>query len=88
LGNPDRRDAGKLWTSLDPDTIVVNIRSQEAWRILSLDVAHLHSLNALDSFTDHTDPFDRLLIAQAMNEDLKIITADSQFSRYGIDVIW
>ncbi len=35
----------------------------------------------------HRDPFDRLLIAQAMSADLKIITGDGIFERYGVAVV-
>lgn len=36
----------------------------------------------------HSDPFDRLLIAQAMTEKLAVVTADRMFNNYDIDVIW
>lgn len=36
----------------------------------------------------HRDPFDRLLIAQAEIEGLALVSADSELSRYGIDVFW
>ena len=36
----------------------------------------------------HRDPFDRLLIAQALVEDLAVLTADPLFSPYGIKCIW
>lgn len=36
----------------------------------------------------HRDPFDRLLIAQAHVEGLPIITNDSRFAAYGVEVIW
>lgn len=36
----------------------------------------------------HRDPFDRILIAQAMNRSLSIITADSAFDSYAIDSVW
>jgi len=32
------------------------------------------------------DPFDRLLIAQALHEKMTIVTADEQFEKYGIRV--
>ena len=35
----------------------------------------------------HADPFDRMLIAQAIVEGAQIVTADSTFGRYDIDVI-
>ena len=36
----------------------------------------------------HRDPFDRLLIAQSIANQLTIISKDKQFSDYGIDMIW
>ena len=36
----------------------------------------------------HGDPFDRLMIAQAQVESLTIITCDSQFSAYGVPLLW
>ncbi len=35
----------------------------------------------------HRDPFDRLLIAQAMVEDLTIVTRDAMFARYDVKVL-
>ena len=36
----------------------------------------------------HSDPFDRLLIAQALAEDIPIVSADSQFDAYGVTRLW
>ena len=36
----------------------------------------------------HGDPFDRLLVAQAQEESLPIVSRDSSFDRYGIQRIW
>jgi len=36
----------------------------------------------------HRDPFDRLLIAQGLEEGMPIVTSDSFFSRYPVEVIW
>ena len=35
----------------------------------------------------HRDPFDRIIIAQALNRQLTIITGDRRFRDYGVDVI-
>lgn len=35
----------------------------------------------------HTDPFDRILIAQAIDESLTIVTADPIFARYPVQVL-
>jgi PIN domain nuclease of toxin-antitoxin system len=36
----------------------------------------------------HRDPFDRLLVAQAMTLGVPVVTADPHFAPYGVDVIW
>ena len=36
----------------------------------------------------HKDPFDRLLIAQAMNERIPIVSSDTQFDLYSITRLW
>lgn len=36
----------------------------------------------------HRDPFDRLLIAQALEEKLPVATADTVFRKYGVKRIW
>lgn len=36
----------------------------------------------------HKDPFDRLLIAQAMSEDIPIVSADGQLDAYPIKRLW
>jgi PIN domain nuclease of toxin-antitoxin system len=36
----------------------------------------------------HKDPFDRLIIAQALSEHLPIVSSDANFDRYGIERIW
>jgi PIN domain nuclease of toxin-antitoxin system len=44
---------------------------------------HLEALPA-----HHSDPFDRLLIAQAITESLPILTQDEKFRQYPVKVIW
>lgn len=41
---------------------------------------HIAALNSLPPF--HQDPFDRMLIAQAMADNLTLVTADAQVARY------
>lgn len=36
----------------------------------------------------HRDPFDRLLVAQALSEKCAVVTADRMFRKYGVDVVW
>lgn len=52
-----------------------------------LDIAdeHLATLETLPML--HRDPFDRLLICQAMTGGLTVLTADEQFPQYGVPVL-
>jgi PIN domain nuclease of toxin-antitoxin system len=36
----------------------------------------------------HRDPFDRMLVAQSMIEQLVIVTSDAEIPRYGVPVVW
>jgi PIN domain nuclease of toxin-antitoxin system len=48
-----------------------------------------HALQLFDLPLHHTDPFDRMLIAQALSEGIPIITCDEKFRLYeGLKIIW
>jgi PIN domain nuclease of toxin-antitoxin system len=49
-------------------------------------VAHVLRVESLPMH--HRDPFDRLLIAQSIEEGWPIVTADPLFARYPVEVIW
>jgi len=53
-----------------------------------LAITHMHALRVADLPHHHTDPFDRLLIAQAQAEGMAILTADRAFGQYGVEVLW
>ncbi len=36
----------------------------------------------------HSDPFDRMLIAQALSRNLTVVSVDSVFDRYGVRRLW
>jgi PIN domain nuclease of toxin-antitoxin system len=36
----------------------------------------------------HRDPFDRILIAQAVNNNLQILTKDAAFENYDVSIVW
>jgi len=57
--------------------------------LLPLSLRHIDALHALPLYDDHRDPFDRILIAQALAEDLAIASSDRRFPEYkGLKVIW
>jgi len=55
--------------------------------ITALPITHTHALTVSTLPPHHRDPFDRLLIAQAIVERLPILTADTAFDRYDVEVI-
>jgi PIN domain nuclease of toxin-antitoxin system len=55
-------------------------------KILPMKIDHLLALERLPMH--HRDPFDRMLIAQSVAENLPVITADSWFKHYPVQVIW
>jgi PIN domain nuclease of toxin-antitoxin system len=60
----------------------------EESRMRPMRVELIHALEAGGLPGLHRDPFDRLFIAQAMREDLGVVTADRVFKEYGLKVIW
>jgi PIN domain nuclease of toxin-antitoxin system len=52
-----------------------------------LAITNEHALGVIDLPLIHKDPFDRLLIAQAMTEGLTIITSDEVFEAYSVPVV-
>lgn len=56
------------------------------FRALAIELAHVARVAKLPFH--HRDPFDRLLAAQALEEDLAVVTRDRVFARYGVRRIW
>lgn len=57
-------------------------------RIETLPITLDHVLRVESLPLHHRDPFDRMLIAQSLNEKLPLITSDVVFERYDLEVIW
>ena len=56
--------------------------------VVGLPVEHPHAWRVYDLPSHHKDPFDRLLVAQALVEDLTIVSADPQFRSYPVKLLW
>ena len=54
----------------------------------SLPISLGHALAAARLPGPHRDPWDRIMIAQALAERLQVVTVDRVFSDYGVPVIW
>jgi len=55
-------------------------------KILRIEPRHIYGLQALPDV--HRDPFDRIMIAQAIVEDLSLVSADLMFERYPVRLLW
>jgi len=55
------------------------------YEVMNVSFAHLKTLFDLPKL--HGDSFDRLLIAQALTEDLTILSADKEFQAYPVSVL-
>lgn len=60
--------------------------SQNAIQVMPVTIAHLNIVAKLP--LHHREPFDRLLIFQAISENVPVISADIKFDDYGINRFW
>lgn len=57
-------------------------------RVQLLDISLEHVLKTMALPFHHRDPFDRLIIAQAMFEDMTLLSADAAFPSYEVKLAW
>lgn len=55
--------------------------------VRTLGLSPAHGLAVSDLPVHHRDPFDRLIIAQALIERLMVVTADARFREYGVELL-
>ena len=80
-----KMSVGKLKLATDIRTFISQIE-EDSFGNLAIGRAHLFEYINLP--LHHRDPFDRLLIAQAKQEQMTLITADKVFQLYDVPVIW
>jgi PIN domain nuclease of toxin-antitoxin system len=64
----------------------INIAENTGITILPIKTTHLTTLESLPWI--HRDPFDRLLVASAISEQMTIISADRNIAKYDVPIIW
>ena len=77
---------GKLELAEPPRDFIENRIRNNALTQLPISLSHTYRLSHLP--LHHRDPFDRLLISQALEEDIPLLSADSAFRLYDVEVIW
>ena len=69
-----------------PISQLESILLQNNFLLLPFEFAHYEALSKLPFH--HNDPFDRMIIAQAQDENLEIISQDEKFKYYPVKVVW
>jgi PIN domain nuclease of toxin-antitoxin system len=101
-GNESLLSVASLWEmaiKVRKGTLKVNTGSQpfaqtilrdlRAARIGLLDIAPNHALAvSILPLNGHKDPFDRLIVAQAMIEGMPLLSRDTRLDQYGVQRIW
>jgi PIN domain nuclease of toxin-antitoxin system len=74
-------DLGEPATTFLPRELATN-----QFQLLGIELAHATFVETLP--LHHKDPFDRLLVAQALIENLPVVSADAILDQYGVTRLW
>jgi PIN domain nuclease of toxin-antitoxin system len=77
---------GKLPLPESPEALLE--RAMAELGAVELSITTRHALLSASLPHHHRDPFDRLLVAQAMLEDATLVTADRLLSPYAVKLLW
>ena len=77
---------GRLDLPLPPRDYVSRCMLRDA--LTALPVEHRHTVAVGELPDHHKDPFDRLLIAQALIEGIPLVSADTAIRAYPVEVLW
>jgi PIN domain nuclease of toxin-antitoxin system len=76
-----RLELQKPFAELIPEQLTTN-----GFELLPVELSHISKVAALPFH--HRDPFDRLIIAQALVEEMPIVGRDAEFDRYAVKRLW
>ncbi len=77
---------GKLELAIPVMEYVPQHLSANGFRLLEISFRHVARIEQLERH--HQDPFDRLIVAQAMEEKMAIVSTDTAFDLYGVKRVW
>lgn len=77
---------GKMIFDDTLENIVVEQQTVNNIQILPVELSHALYLENLP--LHHKDPFDRLLISQAIVENMTLVSADADFANYQVNLLW
>ena len=68
------------------DALYRDLIIDQQFRMLGIELDDMNRLSMLPPH--HRDPFDRMLVAQALGRDFELVTKDQVISGYGVSVLW
>lgn len=71
----------------DPPRIWIETQA-DIWRIEHVAIDRAIIYRSSELATVHGDPFDRLIIATAIEHGMRIVTPDPEIAKYPVSVIW
>lgn len=81
-----KSQSGKLLLPRPVGPYVMSKLKFNGVKLLPVTAEHVLRIESLP--LHHRDPFDRMLIAQSLEEELPLVTSDAIFQRYGMNLIW
>ena len=78
-----RHPSGERKSPFDPNDVLAVLEGQD---VTFLPMSMAHAAKALDPPLDHKDPFDELLLVQAQEEGLRLLTADRRLAQHPLAV--
>lgn len=81
-----KTQTGKLGVPMSRDYIDDRLEHIGVSRILNVTPAHVYAFLSIPRL--HKDPFDRLLAAQCVAENLCLVSRDARLKHYPIEVLW
>jgi PIN domain nuclease of toxin-antitoxin system len=77
---------GRLEFIVDPVTLITEQIIANSFTALPIEIRH--TLQVFKLPLVHRDPFDRLLVAQAIVEAMPLLTGDPAIARYDVSTVW
>ena len=81
-----KMSTGKYALHVPHGTFFVSAIANNGFRVLHIEPRHTERIITLPK--PHNDPFDRLLIAQALADGMSLVSVDVAFDPYGVTRLW
>jgi PIN domain nuclease of toxin-antitoxin system len=81
-----KANVGKITLPMPVGAFLTAHLASNGVSVLPISLDHVLRIEGME--LHHRDPFDRILIAQSLEESLPIVTSDPLFQKYPVELIW